>query len=60
MLYTSLAAVNFCFYTHVSAFSNQSIPYYTAYVAFQDSRNIPNTINEFSDFQYNAWGGVTR
>ncbi len=53
MLYACLADVNFCFYTPVSTFSNESIPYYPAYIAFQDPRNALNTINGFSVFKKN-------
>ncbi len=51
MQYKSLADVNPRFYTPVSPFSNESIPYYTAYVAFQDPRNALNTITELSVFK---------
>jgi hypothetical protein len=54
MLYKSLADVNSRFYTPVSPFSNESIPYYHAYVAFQDPRNALNTITGFSVFKKNT------
>ncbi len=51
MPYTSHANANSCFYTPVSAFSDEIVPYYTAYVAFQDPRNALNTIIGFSVFK---------
>ncbi len=48
---SSLADVNFRFYTPVYAFSDEIIPHYLAYVAFQDPRNALNTITELSVFK---------
>ncbi len=49
-----LAGANSCFYSPISIFSNESIPYYPAYVAFQDPRNALKIINGFSVFKKNT------
>ncbi len=46
-----LADVNSRFYTPVYAFSDEIIPHYPVYVAFQDPRNALNTITGFSVFR---------